>query len=368
MKICYLGIGESIHMVRWAESFAGRGHDVTLLTADPGKNPAGVKTIVIADKNSFLPVKYFTGTLQIRRYLKRIKPDILHAHFLTGYGWWGWLSGFEPMIITLWGKDVYVHPGREPLSRLLGMAALRKAVLLTADSRDLLEKALRLRNRPVKAEVIQWGVDTDEFIPQKGRSELRRTLGIGESVNLIVTNRNFTERFYNNCKIMNSIPEVVSELPDTQYLFLGDGPLRREAEKLADDLKLGGYVQFTGSVPPGRMSEYLGAADLFITASDVDGTPMSLLEAMAAGLPVIAKRLPSIEEWISDDDGGILVDGYNLEKELAEATIRIVKNRGLSDSFGKRNRRVVKQRAERAGEMDRMESLYMEAVKGRYSC
>ena len=364
LRICYLGIGESIHMKRWAEAFAARNHEVMLLTANPGEPPDGVETRTITSRLPGKAAKYLEGTLQVRRFLSEYRPDILHAHFLTGYGWWGWWSGFRPLVITVWGKDVYVHPARGPASRFLASAALKRAALVTGDSKDILERAVSLRGGPVETRVIQWGVDTAAIRPGFRRVETRRGLGIGGDQPVILTNRNFTERFYNNHRIVEAAGIVLREFPGAVFLFLGDGPLRPETEAMAGRLGLSRGIRFPGSVPPGEMASYLGAADIFVSASDVDATPMSLLEAMAAGLPVVVRRLPSIEEWVTDGEGGFLADGGDdLPGGIASGIMRLLGEVDLAARFGAKNRKAAAARADRNAQMDAMEEIYRRIVE-----
>jgi len=364
LRICYLGIGESVHMKRWAGAFAARGHHVSLVTANPdGAPPCGVNVRLISPRLPGKAMKYLEGTFQLRRFLSEYRPDILHAHFLTGYGWWGWWSGFQPLIITVWGKDVYVHPSRGAASRFLASAALRRARLVTGDSENILERAVALRGSPVETRVVQWGVDTEAVRPGYGREETRRRLEIGEEQPVILTNRNFTESFYNNHRIVEAARAVAEKHPGAIFLFLGDGPLRPEVEAQADRLGLAGVARFLGTVPPGDMAAYLGAADIFVSASDVDAPPLSLLEAMAAGLPVVVRRLPSIEEWITGGEGGFLADGDDLPGGLTSGINLLIADKGLAARFGAENRKVAKVRADRKKQMDGMEALYRRIVE-----
>ena len=361
LKICYLGIGESVHMRRWLEAFVRRGHDISLITANPGEPVPGVDNLVIRPHLPGKGWKYFEGLISIKRWLSRMNPDILHAHFLTGYGWWGWLSGFKPLLLTVWGKDVYVNPFRSKADKYLAARVLARAHLVTGDSIDILNSVSRLGSSGENLHRILWGVETDKFTPGLERNEIRGKLGINLEDKVVVTNRNFTEKFYNNDRIVEAVPEVLSKEPNTTFLFLGDGPFRQGAETLAESLGVKDRTRFLGHVSPAGMPAYLGASDLFVSVSDVDATPVSLLEAMSSGLPVVARKLPSIEEWIGRGEGGYLISG-DITLGLSESIPQLLADAARSEDFGRRNREYAVLNADRNIQMNLMEDLYLKTA------
>ena len=101
MKLAYLSIGRHIHTERWLRYFVGKGHDVHLLTVQPGP----IEGVTVHDITSTVgpkPLRYLQSLLKVRALLKRLRPDLLHTHFLTGYGYWGCFSGWRPHMITVW--------------------------------------------------------------------------------------------------------------------------------------------------------------------------------------------------------------------------------------------------------------------------
>ena len=117
LRIAYLSIGRHIHTRRWLGWFAERGHEVHLLTVQPGPMP-GVTVHDITTTGPTKPLRYARSLRRVKRILRELEPDLLHTHFLTGYGYWGVFSGFHPFVMTVWGDDVYVTPHETPVKRI----------------------------------------------------------------------------------------------------------------------------------------------------------------------------------------------------------------------------------------------------------
>src|SRR5713101_8325412 len=112
LRLAFLGDPASPHTRRWMEFFVERGHEVHLLipahdgvtrTVDPRVR---VQTFTAWPKVPVRGVGSLVTAVSLRRILARIQPDVLHAHFLTRYGFAAWLAGFHPYVVTVWGSDV----------------------------------------------------------------------------------------------------------------------------------------------------------------------------------------------------------------------------------------------------------------------
>ena len=147
MRIAYLSIGGHIHTRRWLEYFVERGHEVHLLTVQPSPIE-GVTVHDIRTRIPWKPLHYAVALHQVRRILRHLSPDLLHTHFLTGYGYWGACSRFHPFIMTVWGDDVYLTPHQSFLKGRLARHVLREADLVTGDSRDILDHAIAMGLTP----------------------------------------------------------------------------------------------------------------------------------------------------------------------------------------------------------------------------
>ena len=203
-----------------------------------------------------------------------------------------WICGV-PYIISLRGGDV---PGAEPslnfLHRVLSpirRAVLKNSIAIVANS-DGLRKMAEIAD-PFPVRVIPNGVDTEFFIPAHSRPARN------ESVLRIL----FVGRFQQQ-KNLPFLFRQVAQLPTTTFELhlVGDGPDRKHLEGLARKLGIASAIKWHGWMSPGTLRHVYQSADCLVNASQYEGMPNIVLEAMARGLPVIASRVPGNDELVRD--------------------------------------------------------------------
>ncbi|HZJ09588.1 MAG TPA: glycosyltransferase, partial [Trueperaceae bacterium] len=120
MRLALLVKRHSIHSVRWANALADRGHEVHLISAERHGEPLNPEVTV-----HFLPfpplIGFYANALALRRLLHLLEPDLMNAHFASGYGTLARLCGFHPTVLSVWGSDVFDFPLKSRLhARLIG--------------------------------------------------------------------------------------------------------------------------------------------------------------------------------------------------------------------------------------------------------
>jgi glycosyltransferase involved in cell wall biosynthesis len=359
MRIAYLSIGGHIHTERWLGYFVERGHDVHLMTVQP-EPIDGVKVYDIRTGVPIKPLHYALALRRVRRILADIEPDLLHTHFLTGYGYWGAFSGFHPFIMTVWGDDVYLTPHTSFLKGVLARHVLQRADLVTGDSEDIMDHAVRMGAAREHCHVVQWGVDLDSFRPD-APSDVRARLGIPADAPVVISIRSFTQAYYNIDVVVRSIPRVQAERPDTHFIIAGNEGDDTELRSLGEELGLDGRTHFAGKIPHEELPGYLVTSDVFLTVPSVDATPVSLLEAMACGSPPIISSLESAMEWVEDGETGLVVPPED-QPALEEAILRLIAAPELRASMGAGAAAKVQADADHRAHMRRMEELCEDLV------
>ncbi len=359
MKIVYLSIGGHIHTERWLSYFVSRGHEVHLIAVNP-EPIEGVTVHSLATGIPWKPLHYGVGVLRLRRILSRIQPDLLHTHFLQGHGYWSVFAGKKPLVVTVWGDDVYVAPHLSRLRNWLSRRAVSMADAITGDSEDILSEVERLGAEREKLHLVLWGVDFERFQPTDG-SAFRRSWNIPEDAPLVLSTRSFTQEYYNIDVILEMVPLLLERLPDAVVVFAGyegesTGLVHRAAAMGVEE-----SVRFVGRIDHDELPEAHGAADVFVTVPSIDATSVSLLEAMACGNAIIASDLPSNHEWISDKCNGFVVQPRDVET-LTEKTLQLLADPDLRQRFGKRCIEIVRSRAGYADNMALVEKLYKSLV------
>jgi len=362
MRIAYLSIGGHIHTERWLSYFVARGHDVHLITTDPVPIE-GVTVHELRTRIPWKPLHYGVGILRLRRILSRIKPDLLHTHFLQGFGYWSVFAGMKPLIITVWGDDVYKAPHMSRLRNWLSRRAITMADAITGDSDDILNEVERLGADREKLHLVMWGVDFDQFRPNDG-SAFRREWDIQDDAPIVLSTRSFSRDYYNIDVILEMVPHLVERVPGAVVVFAAYDGEGRDLIRRAAELGVEDSVRFVGRIDHDRLPLAHGAADVFLTVPSLDATSVSLLEAMASGNAIIASDLPSNREWISDGTNGFIVTPRDIDA-LTDRTVELLGDPGLRQRFGERCIEIAHDRAGYEENMSRVERL-CELVIERY--
>lgn len=365
MKICFVANAESIHTERWVNYFVLKGHDVHLISHE-GRKINGVKfhKLITFGKSKITREKirpvdlvtFIIRAIQTRKYIRKIKPDIVHGHNVILGGFYASLSKFQPLVITAWGTDVLIAPKVSIFLKKIAVHALRKAQLLTCDGLNTKEAMQKLGADADKIKIIYFGIDTKLNHPDKRNNELRKELGI-ENSPVAISIRGLNP-IYNIETLINAIPFVLEKKPDSKFIIVGTGPLETELKILAKDLKVDKSTIFTGSLKPEEIPVYLSSSDLYISTSLSDsGLAASTGEAMACGLPVIVTDVGGNREWISEGESGFIIPTKEPEL-LAEKIIYLFNNEIIMKKFGDINRQIIEERQDYYKEMSKMEKLY----------
>jgi len=354
------------HIVGMTRFFLEQGHDVRVLVpsgvAESITTCAGAPIIRLPPLDPRRPamVRYVSAVRAARRLARW--ADVVHGHSLYPYGWIAAAAG-RPLVVTVWGSDVYRSLHRSAKDRVGGWLTLRRAGVVTADSKDLAAAAVRGGARPARTHVVQFGVDLQAFQTGAPDRQLRSRLGL-EGRRVIFSARSPTPLYRHEIAVA-----ALPELPDDIVLLLSSHravpgyleDLQAEAERrgVADRLRLVPDIEHE------RMPDYLRLADVVLSIPESDATPLTILEAMACGRPVVAGGLPSIREWADGLHPELLLD-EPAPASVARA-IRVALGLSARDvvALASRGRKVVSERADRRANMLEMVGLYRQLVRRR---
>ena len=360
MKLCYIANPNSVHTRRWLNWFASRGHKVSLIADTPLLEPwPAIQVYDLPARLNLKIVRFFPWTVWSKQILQELEPDVLHAHRVNSAGWLSVFTGFHPMVVTPWGTDLYQLPNQSFTARWLATYVLKNADFVTADSQDLIQQAIKYGANPGISEVIQWGVDLKIFFPADKNPELQKRLKVGNHP--VLLSPRAVKPIYNLETIIKAIPEVRRDLPETIFIFRDyntDPNYKDRLLMLIDRLGVRESVRWFGELERWEECvEIYRLADIIISVPISDGTPVSVLESMACGIPVIASDLPSLREWIKNGENGILVPTRD-EQVLADAIIKLLKDANKRADIRNRNIDLIRLRANPQIEMEKMETIY----------
>ena len=353
-----LGIGDakSLNFLRWARRLAERGHEVHVVSGRENTRAGETEGLHVHLVQRLDPLLRVPGVRRLRmapalaRLAARIRPDVVHAHYLLPYGYWAARAGLRPLVVSPWGTDALVdgRPGAPGHER--ARAAIAAAQLVVVNSRALEEASAELGAPAAKIRSVLWHADLDGFGPERRRR--------GDDGFVVLSLRNFRPDTHIDV-LVRAFARVRQEEPDARLVLAARrGPLRADVERLVEELGLASSVDFV-SVPAGELPELIASADVAVTLTDSDSSPPSLLESMASGLPVVATPAASIEEWVRQDDGAELVPHGDVAA-VAGALLKLARDPELRRRHGERNRRVV---LERYGDPTaELERIYREVI------
>lgn len=342
--LALLGDATSPHVRRWAHEMQQRGWRVSLVTARP-------QPIDGVEQRVLRPVARSTDWLwrvgEARQALASLRPDIVHAHYVTSYGYLAARSGFQPLVMTAWGSDLLVTPRRHAALRWLTAWSLRRAQLVTGDSADLLEISRSMAPR-TPAALIHWGVDRSRFQPVDW---LQKDAGAAVSLRSWEPN-------YRIDVILQALARVRQSQPSAHLHLLGGGSLEGQLRAQAAALGIADAVTFHGRLDDAGMARVLAKSQLSISVPESDATSVSVLESMACGLPVIASDLPANREWLSPL---ALVPAGSVDA-LAQRWLSWLQDEGVAKALGKANAARIAQDGDRQVQMDAMDAHYWQLL------
>jgi len=258
----------------------------------------------------------FLSTLWAIRTLQREFPfDLIDSHFSFPEGFAAVMLGrwFRcPVTITL--RGTIGHLSVQRLRRLAISWALRNATRLIAVGHPLAALAVSLGADPARVDVIPNGVDTRRFSPVD-RAEARATLGLPAGGRLIVSAGHLSPRKGFD-RVLRVMPDLLADMPDLSFAIVGGAGVERDniatLERLVRESSLESHVIFTGAQPPEQVALWMNAADVFVLASDNEGCPNVVWEALACGRAVVASKVGETDRMVPAYAGVLFDDAHDL--------------------------------------------------------
>ena len=351
MRILFLSDAKSYHTQRWVNYFVDRGHRCFLITLEKGLDTRAREFFI---QTKILPnfLKYPLSLRRIKRIVGKIEPDLVNAHFVPNYGFIGALLKLHPLVISTWGSDVLISPGKSWLHKKRAEYTLRKADLVTADAEVSAFAVCKLGVERWKVVVNPMGLEKSLLGWQKKK---------GKPYLLVLSNRKL-EPLYNVATLLKAIPLVIEKTRrDVKFVILGEGSQKSHLAGLARKLKVESHVEFKGVVPKVMLLKYYLDSDIYVSTSLSDSTSVSLLEAMNFGLIPVVIDIPGNREWIGDRKNGFLFPTSN-PKALAERIIYLINEFPHWADFRERNNSIIRSRAVWEDNMKTIEDQFRKLV------
>ena len=317
----------------------------------------GVKVRVLGINSCYGP----GSVLKLAGLFREHRPDILHTHtyFANTLGRLAALIAGVPVVIVHVHSIYYGQYSRMNMlvERLLSIFT-DKVICCSEAVKEFVLMGEKVD--PSKLTVILNGVEPENFVRPLDRNSCRASLGLDERDKVVITVAALTKR-KGHRYVLDALARIAGEHGNVKYLVVGDGPSRNMLAEQALRLGLKDNVQFTGN--RGDVPDLLRISDIFVLPSTtVEGLPISAIEAMAAGLPVVATGIGGVPEVVVDGSTGILVTPED-PAAIGGAVRSLLSDRDLAGRMGHVGRKVFLEKFSFDVMMARVEGLYKDLVE-----
>ncbi|GJQ35270.1 MAG: capsular polysaccharide biosynthesis protein [Anaerolineaceae bacterium] len=346
MKIIYFSPGYSTHDYRFLKAISDGGHEVYFVQLEGNQRqvesrpvPENVNQVIWkGGREPFTWSKLPSLVMDFKRLLRDLKPDLVHAGPIQTCAFIATLSGFHPILTMSWGFDLMDDVHKNKWMEWVTHYVLRRTDFFTSDANVTRDKAAAYGMDPGKTVVIPWGVDLEHFRMKKAEGKL------DQEGFVLFCNRAWEPR-YGVDVLARAFVEVARRREDIRLILLGGGSQGANIRKILQSGGVEEYVTFGGQISQTELPRWYHMADLYISPSHVDGSSVSLMEALACGLPCLVSDIPANKEWVVEDENGWFFRDGDAD-HLAEKILAAMNQREKLPGIGEAARRSAERRAD----------------------
>jgi glycosyltransferase involved in cell wall biosynthesis len=370
--------GPALHVAYLSAGLTERGYDTTLVAGTVGRGEesmafvaerAGATVVTLRSlSREISPLHDAIAVVQLARLIRRVRPRILHTHtakagavgrvaaLLAG-------SARPPLVVHTFHGHVlrgYFGPLKTTVFRVLETLLARMTTVLVAVSPEVRDDLVQLRVAPrEKFVVIRLGIELEQRVQtDEAREEVRRRLGIPPE-RFVVGWLGRMTGVKQTTELLDLLAVLRERGTDAGLLVVGDGPDRDAFEQRALELGLARHCQFLGYQTD--VAPWFAAMDAVALPSGNEGTPVTVIEALAAGKPVAAYGVGGVPDVVRDGIDGYVVAPGDVAG-LAERLARLAADGGLRERMGAAGRERVLERYGVRRLLEDVDRLYRETM------
>lgn len=362
MRIAVLAAAKSIHTIKWVKAFADNGHTVELFSLPDQKAQGGaLGNIKVHYLKTGGVAGYWLCAGELKALLRAFKPDILNAHYASGYGTLARRCGVKPLLLSVWGSDIYEFPNEGFVNRRLIVKNLESATAIASTSNAMAEQVKRVHFITKKMYITPFGVDTGFFRRCGEPPQGKLTIGIVKALEPKY-GVEFLIRAFSLLKNRMTKEGIVPPLGMKLEIY-GDGSIFSKLKKLAVELNIEEETQFHGAVPHMYVPRIISSFDIFCapSISDSESFGVAAVEAMACEVPVVVGDVDGFREVVRDRETGFIVTRRD-PVMLANKLYTLACDPELRLAMGRAGRKRVKQCYEWSDCVTAMENALTETI------
>jgi len=312
MRILYFTRSDSPHDQRFLKAIQENDHEVFALrlesSSEVPNTPEGVVELAWKGcKNKFRLRDIPFLIPRLKKVVKQINPDLVHAGPIQGPAFLVAMAGIGPLVSMSWGYDMLKDADKNGLNKCITQYTLNHSDRLIADCQAVVDKTAEFGYDNHKIVMFPWGVDLSHFSNKKGEQaakSYRKNLAWKE--NFVILGTRAMEPIYGMDILAKAFVLAHEKDSSLRLLMLGEGSQKSKIERILIEGEVIEHVVFAGKVSYNDLPAVYSSADLYVSPSYVDGSSVSLMEALACGLPCVVSDIPGNMEWIKNGETGWL--------------------------------------------------------------
>ncbi len=306
---------------------------------------------------------YLLMSGKLRRVTRTIRPDILNAHFASGYGTAAWLTNWHPYVLSVWGSDIYDFPERSPVHRALVRRNLLAADVVASTSHCMAGQVRKIAPGVGDIPVTPFGIELPAFSAVPVLSHMPKD-------SLVIGTIKAMHRLYGIDTLIEAFAGLRRELvacahplaEKVSLRLVGDGPQTSALQALARRLGVSDRVTFVGRVPHSEVPQELAKLDIYVALSRQESFGVAVLEAGAAGRPVVVSDAEGLAEVVRDGITGVVVPRED-PAAAAAALFGLATDPAMRNALGEAARRHVRDNYAWEHCVEKMLSVYENAIR-----
>lgn len=362
-RILYFSKDYTTHDHRFLAALADTSFETYYLRLERGKVqledrvlPHGIKQVQWSGGDTPFSFRNIPKRIvEFRKVIRKLKPDLIHAGPIQSCAFLTALSGYPALVSMSWGYDLLQDADRSWLMRQITRYTLKHSKQLITDCMTVRNKAIQLGMSESRIVTFPWGVNLEDFQPGVYPPK--------DSEFFTILSTRSWEPIYGVEILAKAFVMAARKDARVRLFLLGNGS---QAQLLRDIFERGGVserVFMPGQISQLELARYYQTADLYVSASHIDGSSVSLMEALACGRPVLVSDIPGNREWVEDGKNGWWFSDGDFQ-ELADKIILASHEREKLTAMSIAARKVAEEKADWVRNFTKLLETYETVLSG----
>lgn len=363
MKVVLLAAASSIHTLRWAKGLNSIDIEVHIISQHPlmGQIDKGIKVHILPFKGL---VGYFAIVPKVKKLLSLIQPDLVNAHYASGYATTARLVGHRPWLLSVWGSDVYNFPYKSAFHKWIVKGNLYSADAVASTSHCMASQTRLIAPKLDKIAITPFGVDIEHF------SKYSYAMNPVVDAPIVIGTVKGMSHVYGVDLLIKSFALVRERLVESDSAYakrlnlriVGAGPLSDDLKQLAKDKNIADVTSFIGKVDHNEVPVELAKLDVYVALSREESFGVAVIEAGAVGKPVVVSNVGGLPEVVLDGKTGFIVPP---EDPLAASLVieQLIRDHSLREKIGTAAQLHVSANYNWEVCLENMKNLYSQMIK-----